>query len=231
MPRRMSIHDLYARIFRLWRARRFALFVRTLQPRLTDHLLDVGGYPWGWAEVPRLVARIDTLNLAPVPWQPVVPPANEIQVLVGDGRRLPFADGTYDIVYSNSVIEHVGSYADQQAFAAELRRVGRALWCQTPAREFFLEPHYLAPFVHWLPRPLQKRLVRWLTPWGWLTRPSPAEVTRTVEEIRLLSLAEMRALFPDCEILCERFLGLATKSYIAVRRNADRPPAERCVAP
>lgn len=223
----MSIHDLYQRIFRVWRAQRFALFVRTLEPRLSDRLLDVGGYPWGWASVPRLVARIDTLNTKPVAWQPEVPPANDLRVLVGDGRRLDLPDGGYELVYSNSVIEHVGTYADQQAFAAELRRVGRALWCQTPAREFFLEPHYLAPFVHWLPRWLQRRVLRWVTPWGWLTRPSRAEVERIVNEIRLLSRAEMQALFPDCEILHERFLGLFTKSYIAVRRDPDRMATRR----
>lgn len=219
----MTIHDLYSRIFRIWRARRFELFLRTIQPRSTDVLLDVGGYPWGWESAPRIVARIDTLNIAPVAWNPPDPPANPIRMLVGDGRKLDCPDGAYDIVYSNSVIEHVGSHADQRAFAAEMRRAGRALWCQTPARECFFEPHYLTPFVHWLPRWLQKRLVRWCTVWGWMTRPGRAEVERMVNEIRLLTSAEMRALFPDCEIRRERLLGLFTKSYIAVRPRPSTP--------
>lgn len=213
----MTIHDVYRKIFRIWRAKRFDLFVRTITPRPTDLLLDVGGYPWGWESAPRIVERIDTLNTVAVAWNPPASSPNVIRALVGDGRKLTYADRSYDIVYSNSVIEHVGSYADQQAFAAELRRVGRALWCQTPARECFLEPHYLAPFIHWLPRSAQKRLVRWCTPWGWLTRPDRAAVERMVNEIRLLTFAEMQALFPDCQILREPLLGVFTKSYIAWR--------------
>lgn len=135
----------------------------------------------------------------------------------GDGCALPFADGEFDVVFSNSVIEHVGSWERQQAFAREARRVGRRLWVQTPAREFFIEPHLLAPFVHWLPRRTQRGLIRWATGWGWLTRPTPAQVDEFLAEVRLLTRREMTELFPDCEILTERFLGLP-KSYIAVRR-------------
>lgn len=217
-----TIHDLYRGIFKIWRARRFELFLETIAPRPTDRLLDVGGYPWFWEAAPQIVARIDTLNVAPVDWSSATAPANEIRILVGNGCKLDFPDQAYDIAYSNSVIEHVGSWAEQQAFAAELRRVGRAVWCQTPARECFLEPHYLTPFVHWLPRAVQKRVVRWCTVWGWLTRPDRAEVERMVDEIRLLSLAEMRTLFPDCEIRRERLLGVFVKSYVAVRRRSTR---------
>ena len=97
--------------------------------------------------------------------------------------------------------------------------MGRGLFVQTPARRFFFEPHLLTPFVHWLPRRWQRRLLRNFTVWGWLARPVPAQVERHLVETRLLGLGEMRRLFPDCEIRCERFLGL-TKSYVAVRQGA-----------
>ena len=45
---------------------------------------------------------------------------------------LPFADGEFDLVYCSSVIEHVPP-ARRAAFAAELRRVGRGWYVQTPA--------------------------------------------------------------------------------------------------
>lgn len=143
--------------------------------------------------------------------------AGGFEFVAGDGCALPFADESFDVVFSNSVIEHVGTWERQCAFAAEARRVGRRLWIQTPAREFFIEPHLVAPFIHWLPAHWQRRLIRHATLRGWLERPDAAWVDRFLAEVRLLRLAEMRRLFPDCEILRERFLGL-TKSYIAVRR-------------
>ena len=109
---------------------------------------------------------------------------------------LPYADGTFDIAFSNSVIEHVGTWKRQQQFATEARRVARKLWIQTPARIFPLEPT-LAPFIHWLPRSIRKRMVRNFTVFGWLDRPNPEQVEALLNEIRLLSKAEMQSLFPD----------------------------------
>lgn len=144
-------------------------------------------------------------------------PRHNLDVACADGCRLPYPDRSYDIVYSNSVIEHVGSYEKQRAFASEARRVGKRLWIQTPAYEFFIEPHFLAPFVHWAPRNLRVKLIRFFTLWGWLEKPSPQRIQETVDEIRLLRYREMQELFPDCQILRERFLGVLTKSYIAFR--------------
>ena len=77
----------------------------------------------------------------------------------------------------------------------------------------------LGLFIHWLPRAWQRRLVRWCTGWGWLSRPSPERIEALLDELRLLDGQEMQALFPDCEIRRERVLGL-TKSYVAVRTIA-----------
>jgi len=137
-------------------------------------------------------------------------------LVLGDGCALPFADKSFDVLFSNSVIEHVGTWERQQAFAREARRVGRRLWVQTPAREFFIEPHLIAPVIHWLPHSWQRRLIRNFTVRGWLERPGPRDVEEFLAEVRLLTFAEMQSLFPDCTIMRERFLGL-TKSYIAVR--------------
>jgi SAM-dependent methyltransferase len=144
--------------------------------------------------------------------------------VTGDGTALPYADGSFDVVFSNSVIEHVGDFAKQEQFAREASRVGKALWIQTPAREFFIEPHLIAPFFHWLPAAWQKRVARRFTVWGLMTKPTPQQVHEFLGTIRLLTAAEMRALFPDCEIIVERFLGMP-KSYVAVRRTALKPQA------
>jgi len=89
-------------------------------------------------------------------------------------------------------------------------------WIQTPARSFPIEPHLITLFIHYLPKSLQQRLIRWFTVWGWMTKPSAEKVSVFLEEVRLLTYKEMRALFPDGKIIRERFLGL-TKSYIALK--------------
>lgn len=74
-------------------------------------------------------------------------------------------------------------------------------------------------YIHHLPKKWQLKLVRWITFWGWLHRPTSQQVASEVNSIRLLTRKEMETLFPDCEILTERLLGLFPKSYIAFRRK------------
>jgi hypothetical protein len=187
-------------------------FVETFQPTAETTVLDVGGTPYNWE---RIDARfpITLLNTEPLEADGL---DARYTVIQGSGMRLSFPDRSFDIAFSNSVIEHVGSLDAQRAFAMELRRVGRQVWVQTPARSFFFEPHLLAPFIHLLPLSWQRRLVRNFTLWGWITRPSRASVDRMLGELRLLDGTTFRELFPDCEIHRERFLGF-TKAFVAVR--------------
>lgn len=209
----MNAHGIYRCISPFFRRRRMRAFKETMRPRPTDRLLDIGGSPAFWEDSALRMAEITLLNPDPVLRNHC---AEGMVIVDGDGCALAYADGSFDIVFSNSVIEHVGTWERQQAFAAEARRAGRRLWIQTPAREFFVEPHLLAPFIHWLPKGAQRVLVRNFTPRGWIDRPSRRAVDAFLDEVRLVSHAEMKELFPDCAILRERFLGM-TKSYIAVR--------------
>jgi hypothetical protein len=215
-----TVHSIYGQIFKVWRKKRRALFSATIRPQPDELMLDVGGYPGNWTGSRQEVRRIDCLNVHPVAWQPESAPAHAIRTLVGDGCALDFPDLSYDVAFSNSVIEHVGDWDRQRAFAREVRRVGRRLWVQTPAYECPFEPHFLAPFVHWIPVRLRKFVVRWLTPWGWIVRPGRQEADQAVETTRLLTRSKVAELFPDCEILTERLLAILPKSYIAVRRDA-----------
>jgi hypothetical protein len=214
----VSIHSVYGRIFKAWRRRRFELFLRLVKPKPSETLLDVGGYPGFWTSHPQPVKQIDALNVHEVSWTNDKAPDHHIRCLVGDGCCLPMPDRSYGIAFSNSVIEHVGSWERQQQFASEMRRVAHSLWVQTPAYECPIEPHYLAPFVHYLPRGAQKRFLRWFTLWGWLEKPTREQIVSAVESTRLLKKSEMIRLFPDCEIVTERLLWVFPKSYIAVRR-------------
>ena len=96
--------------------------------------------------------------------------------------------------------------------------MGRSYFVQTPSIAFPVEPHYLTPFVHWLPKGLRRRLVRRFTLWAWITHPTQGYVDQLVDEIRLLTRTELSALFPGAAILTERFCCLP-KSAIAIKRG------------
>jgi hypothetical protein len=136
--------------------------------------------------------------------------------LVADARSLPFRDRSFEVVYSNSVIEHLGNMHNQRLFAAECRRVGQRYYVQTPNKYFPIEPHLITPLIHWLPRGLQRRMLRNMTIWGLINRPSQQRCDEFMREIRLLDEDELRRLFPDAVIWHERLLHI-TKSVIAIR--------------
>jgi SAM-dependent methyltransferase len=112
---------------------------------------------------------------------------------------LPFADQEFDLVYCSSVIEHVPQ-ARRAAFAAEVRRVGRGWFVQTPAFSFPIEPHSLLPLAHWLPARLRKPYWKLGAAGEW-------------EDISLLKRGEMQALFGPA--LPERW-GPLVKSWVCV---------------
>jgi SAM-dependent methyltransferase len=123
-------------------------------------------------------------------------------------RPLPFADGEFDLAFSSSLVEHLAP-ADRAAFAAELRRVARGWWVQTPAWSFPVEPHALLPGAHWLPASLRRPYWRLGVAGGW-------------EDIALLRRGELAALLPGAEIHAER-AGPLAKSWISVRPVAPGP--------
>ena len=182
-------------------------------------VLDVGGTPDNW----RLLEVKPNLTILNMPR--AGEEIGDTAWVAGDGRRLPFRDGAFDIVFSNSVIEHVGEASDQAAFAGEIARVGRRYWVQTPNRWFPLEQHLLTPFVHWLPKHWQAPIVRRFTIWAALIRPSPDRrrfyLEHYLREVRLLDANQLARLFPDAAIQRERFLGLS-KSLLAIRHDTLR---------
>jgi hypothetical protein len=195
-------------------------FARELSITAGTRVLDIGGTPDCW-NLLSIRPRLVLLN---------TPRAGEDLAcahgwVAGDGRRLPFRDRSFDIVFSNSVIEHVGDAQSQQAFANEVARVGRAFWVQTPNRWFPVEQHLLTPFLHWLPKSWQRALAPHATVWGALTRTTPDRrrfyFDHYLNEIRLLGPAEFAQLFPGARLIRERFLGM-TKSLIAVCSRVER---------
>ncbi len=192
-------------------------FVRicSVHPGMT--VLDVGGNPAIWHLLEESQRpRITYLNMP----RAAEPEDDRNRLVFADGRKLPFPDRSFDLVFSNSVIEHVGDAQSQAEFAAEVARVGRSYWVQTPNLRFPVEQHLMTPFVHWLPRTWQRVLVPRVTIWGLLTKCNTEErrfyFDHFLNDIRLLDEAGVRRLFPDATIDHERFLGV-TKSLIAAR--------------
>ena len=209
----MSQLPLLQRTLRHFRSRRMRLFEQTFEISNSTRILDVGGSRSIW-QLASVEPRLTILNL---------PTALDLGVdlidqVAGDGCHLPFRDKAFDIVFSNSVIEHVGSPSAQREFANEIARVGRHYWVQTPNRRFPVELHLMLPFIHYLPKSFAQFIVNRFTVWELLARPTSEQrafyIRHVLEDVKLLDARELRVLFPGARIVKERFLGLA-KSLIA----------------
>jgi hypothetical protein len=192
------------------RARRWQMFAERFPGVADMHVLDIGGDIRAWRLAEIRPAHLTLLNITEQevdePW---------ITAIVGDACAPPPLP-TADLVYSNSVIEHVGGHQRRKAFAAVVRDAAPRYWVQTPNRWFPIEPHFMFPGLQYLPAEAQASLVRH---WPLGNHGDVDEPTRALEDvldIDLVSATEMRLYFPDGEIARERFAGL-TKSLISIR--------------
>lgn len=203
------------------RTRRFEAFAEIVEAMIATRtepirILDIGGTNsfWeqrGWAG--RQDVRIVLVNL----WaEPDVHP--NIEGRAGDATDLSeFADGSFDVVFSNSVIEHLQTRANQAAMAAEVRRLAPVHWIQTPNFWFPVEPHFLTPAWHYLPVRARVALLQ-RRRWGWRgPLPDAHEAETAVREIRLMRRSELSTMFPDSELRPEK-IGPLVKSFVAVKR-------------
>ena len=200
------------------RRKRFELLLRIIdQFTGAVRILDVGGRLEYWKMMtsdvkPARPVHVTLLNINAVP---VDHP--DFASVAGDGRSMPqFADGEFDIVFSNSTIEHVGTFEDQRRMADEVRRIGKAYYVQTPNRYFPIEPHFLFPFFQFLPVTTRVWMVQHFA-MGWYPRMRDREAAlREVSSIELLGRSAFQQLFPDATIHDERYGGLV-QSFVAVR--------------
>jgi ubiquinone/menaquinone biosynthesis C-methylase UbiE len=213
----MYYWDLARYFTRRFRRRRYRNFTSLFPPENCKRILDLGGSAEIW-EMMNYSAEITLLNLSTL-WLSVPEGSpRTYTTVVGDARQTTYADESFDLAFSNSVIEHVGNEQDAARFAREMQRVGKAFYCQTPNKWFPIEPHLGTICLHWMPSLLDRYFVlRYFTLWGLMHKPDRSTAKLAARDARLLTKRELKRLFPEAEIVTERFL-LMPKSFIAMRR-------------
>jgi ubiquinone/menaquinone biosynthesis C-methylase UbiE len=212
---------------RQWRAE---LFYRTLRPKHDDAIVDLGGGRGEhFATYFPLLKNVEIADYNPAALDYAASVHGFKTRLVDGTERLPFADGAFDIVFCSSVIEHVTGPKDeavkrfkengrvfreqawqyQREFAAEICRVGRRYFVQTPCRYFPVEVHSWIPLLGYLPTHVQWKIIRLFNRFWPRKEDNP--------DWALLSYRDMQRLFPRATIHRERFLLIFTKSLIAIQ--------------
>jgi hypothetical protein len=212
--------DSASNSYRSGRIRLFNDIVATVLARKDRcRVLDVGGTHAYWTAFGQAIdwsrVEVTLLNLEHID----MPRSAGIDQVVGDATDMrEFADDSFDIVHSNSVIEHVGLWSSMEAMAGEIRRLAPAYFVQTPSFWFPVEAHSRTPFFHFLPEPLRVALIMRRKLGYWEKAADIGEATRTAHSAILLHKSQMRHLFPDAGIVVEKAYGFS-KSYIAIRKN------------
>jgi len=199
-----------------FRDQRMKLFLKLIGRVPTPAtLLDVGGTVDFWRD---RIPEGFSLTLVNVFEQE---PLEGIKVLVGDACDLTdFESQSFDVVFSNSVLGHVGGWKKQQQMASEIRRVGCQYFVQTPNQRFFLDWRTLVPFFHWLPSSVQAWCFQRF-PVGRYKRVLKADLAlELATRVRNVNAVELHNLFPDGTIVPERVFGL-TKSFMVHTMGRD----------
>ena len=188
-------------------------FVRQMSLTGEERIIDLGGTARFWADC-TVPLDITIVNLPGGREEDPVPPQHTITLIDGDACSLPeFQDMSFDIAFSNSVIEHVGPPPQQEALAREAHRLAPRHWVQTPSIWFPIEAHTMMPFWWFYPSPMKQAIMS-----GW-RRKLPAW-TEMIDGKTVLSHSDIVRLFPNSRVMTEYVLGFP-KSYIAYQ--ATRP--------
>ncbi len=224
------IKHLATRARERFHSERAQLLIELLNPQPGMTVLDLGS-GWGDPLIRRVADRIPlAVTLADISEGPLHDAARLgfRAVLLEEDKPLPFEDGAFDIVVSNSVIEHVTAskvlcldesisqrdwlalaVANQRGFAQEIMRVGKQYFVQTPHRDFPFDMHLWLPFTNWLPHSVTRKIVK-MSDRYWVKH-------NGIADWNLLDTREMQELFPDGAVHVERLAGLP-KSIVAYKR-------------
>ena len=206
-----------------FRLKRFSFFLKLFEEILITQsivkILDVGGWEIFWENMgieryPNVHILLLNLYKQPVSMK-------NIESMVGDGCRMDeFESGQFDIVFSNSVIEHAGDFNKQMSMANEIRRVGKNYFVQTPNYYFPIEPHFMFIGFQWLPVSVRVFLIRHFN-LGWIEKiPDYNKAVKMIEDTRLLKYSELYLMFPNAKIYREKYWGF-TKSFVVYEKKTS----------
>jgi SAM-dependent methyltransferase len=201
------------------RKRKYRQFLDLVTPQADETILDIGANVTEYSETDNFLERhyehperITVLGVGDI--TPIKERYPSVTVVSGDGRTLPFPGNSFDIAYSNAVIEHVGSRDDQLRFLRELFRVGKRGYLTTPNRYFPIEVHTRVPLLHLLlPKSCFDRFLRFI-----------GKEWAADGYMNLLSEGDLRALLhdagiPDATVIRNRFLGF-TMTFTVVWKKS-----------
>ena len=194
------------------RERRWHVFSENFPEVGEMTVLDLGGDVRAWRLAPVRPKHLVLLNIFEQEIE-----EDWVTALVGDACEPPADLPAADLVYSNSVIEHVGGHYRRAQFAEVVRTRAERYWVQTPSRNFPIEPHFMMPLLQHLPRRAQTIAVTHWPVGNYAEVTDRSEALSRLLDIELLTADEMRFYFPDSELFREKFAGL-TKSLTAIRR-------------
>lgn len=184
-------------------------------------IIDIGGTRAYWKILPMDFLDLNnvTIYLLNMPGTNITSKEERFKYIEGDGCDLSgYKSNSFDIVHSNSVIEHVGDWGEMLKFSKEIRRLAKCYYIQTPNYWFPIEPHCVTPFFHWLPKPFRVALIMRFSLGNWARRNSVSEAVLAVESAKLLDYKMFKELFYDAELSREKVMFLS-KSLIAIKKN------------
>lgn len=190
-----------------------------MQPNPTDTILDVGIAPYAyrgtnfleqWYSHPEKIVALAHDNFERFKdFNQAFP---RVKLIFGDGKKVPFSDNCFDVVFCNAVVEHVGNREEQRKFIHELIRIGKKAFITTPNYFCPIDAHTLIPFAHWLPIKLR----------FWIYRSMGRDYFADINRLNLLSEKEFIALFPKqvkVKLYRQKILGITTNLIISAEKN------------
>ncbi len=194
-----------------FRTKRFDFFLHRIKPMNKPiSILDLGGKVNFWEN--RGLTGNNNFKITVLNIQSEISDYSNIKTINGNVLKLKdFKENSFDIVFSNSVIEHLYNFENQKKMAHEVLRIGKNHIIQTPNKYFFIEPHYMIPFFQFLPKKIQFKILT-KTRFSRLKKWDEQFARDYTEEIRLMTQKELKEIFPKSNIFYEKFLGM-TKSF------------------
>jgi len=187
-----------------------------IEKKGTIRILDLGGDLSYWENMnwKNTATHISLLNLTPS----AIPDDSKhlFEAIQADALKCPFPDFAFDMVFSNSAIEHMGSLENQKIFAQEVKRLSRNYIIQTPSLWFPLEPHCRIPFFQFIPHQVRAVLLMIFKIHYFPKAKNYLEGVEASKTIIMMGKTRFKSLFPEAKISTEFLWGMP-KSYTAIK--------------